>query len=197
MMQDAKTLTLYRIEPRPSRFTVQVTAGGLLSAFGHNPVIAVRDFSGEARLEVDRLETSSVHVEVQASSLEVAGDVNEKDRREIEPIMHERVLESATYPTIVFDGSAVKATAAGPGQYRVEIAGKLSLHGVTGEQTIAARVIVGADRLRASGEFSLFQSNYGIEPVTVAGGVLKVKNEIKVTFEVVASAVKATSSVAA
>jgi len=33
--------------------------------------------------------------------------------------------------------------------------------------------------------------------VTVAGGVLKVKDEIKVTFEVVASAVKATSSVAA
>jgi polyisoprenoid-binding protein YceI len=196
-MEDAKTLTFYRIEPRSSRFTVQVTAGGLLSAFGHNPVIAVRDFSGEARLELDHLEASSVRLEVQASSLEVAGDVNEKDRREIEAIMHERVLESSTYPTIVFESSAVKATAAGPGQYRVEIAGTLSLHGVTSDQTIAARVMVSADRLRASGEFSLFQSNYGIELVTVAGGVLKVKDEIKVTLEVVASAVKATGSVAA
>jgi polyisoprenoid-binding protein YceI len=98
---------------------------------------------------------------------------------------------------IVFDSTGVKATAAGPGQYRVEITGKLTLHGVTNEQQISARVMVSADRLRASGEFSLFQSAYGIELVTVAGGVLKVKDELKVTFDVVASAIKAADSVAA
>jgi polyisoprenoid-binding protein YceI len=111
--------------------------------------------------------------------------------------MREKVLETATYPMIVFDRTGVQANPAGPAQYRVEITGKLTLHGVTSDPQISARVIVSADRLRASGEFSLFQSSYGIELVTVAGGVLKVNDEVKVTFDVVVSAIKAADSVAA
>jgi polyisoprenoid-binding protein YceI len=190
-MEDPKTPAIYKIEPRPSRFTVQVTAGGLLSAFGHNPIIAVRDFTGEARFSPDAPESAAVHVEVQAAALEVTGDGNEKDRGEIQRIMHEQVLESASYPVITFDSSTVKATPMGPSQYRVEVTGKLMLHGVTRDQTISMRAIVSADRLRASGEVSLLQSDYGIEQVTVAGGVLKVKDELKVTFDIVASAAKA------
>lgn len=196
-MDDVKTQATYRIDPRPSRFTVQVTAGGMLSAFGHNPVIAIRDFSGEARIQGDNLEAASLHVEVQASSLEVADDVSDKDRREIERIMQEKVLRSADNPVITFDSSSVQATSAGPGQYRVQISGKLTLNGTSSDQTITARVIVSADRLRASGEFTLLQSTYGIEQVVVAGGVLKVKDELKVSFDIVASAVKAAGSVAA
>ena len=169
----------------------------MLSAFGHNPVIAIRDFSGEARIQGDNLEAASLHVEVQASSLEVADDVSDKDRREIERIMQEKVLRSADNPVITFDSSSVQATSAGPGQYRVQISGKLTLNGTSSDQTITARVIVSADRLRASGEFTLLQSTYGIEQVVVAGGVLKVKDELKVSFDIVASAVKAAGSVAA
>ncbi len=42
------------------------------------------------------------------------------------------------------------------------------------------------DMLRASGEFSLLQSDYGIPLVSVAGGALKVKDELKFTFDIVA-----------
>jgi hypothetical protein len=35
------------IEPKASRFTVQAFAGGLRAGSGHNPTIAIRDFSGE------------------------------------------------------------------------------------------------------------------------------------------------------
>ena len=64
----------YRVDPRPSRFTVQVTAAGLLSSFGHNPVIGIRDFVAEARFEPDQPETASLHVVAQAASLEVVSD---------------------------------------------------------------------------------------------------------------------------
>jgi hypothetical protein len=40
--------------------------------------------------------------------------------------------------------------------------------------------------LRASGDFSLSQSDYAIKPVSVAGGALKVKDELKFDFEIVA-----------
>jgi hypothetical protein len=40
--------------------------------------------------------------------------------------------------------------------------------------------------LRISGEFSLRQSDYGIKPVSFAGGALRLKDELKFNFELVA-----------
>ena len=194
---ETQTISTYRLDPRPSRFTVRVTAGGLLSAFGHNPIIGVRDFSGEVQFDPASPQSASLHFEVSARSLEVAGDVNDKDRREIERIMQEQVLESDSYPTIEFQSSEVKVTSSGAGQFRAEISGELSLHGGTRQQTILARVTASGDRLRASGEFSIYQSEFGIQLVTVAGGALKVKDELKASFEILASAVRTQDTAAA
>jgi polyisoprenoid-binding protein YceI len=71
-MDVQKTLAVYRIDPKASRLTVQVTAAGILASFGHNPVIAVRDLTGEAQFEPNTLENASVHLEISASTLEVA-----------------------------------------------------------------------------------------------------------------------------
>jgi hypothetical protein len=40
--------------------------------------------------------------------------------------------------------------------------------------------------LRAFGEFALRQSDYGIKPPSAVGGGLKVKDEVKFTFDIVA-----------
>jgi polyisoprenoid-binding protein YceI len=196
-MEETQKISVYRLDPRPSRFTIRVTAGGLLSAFGHNPLMGVRDFSGEVQFDSASPESASLHVEVSARSLEGAGDVNEKDRREIERIMHEQVLESDSYPVIEFQSSEIKVTSSGAGQFRAEISGELSLHGVSRQQTIVARVTSSGERLRASGEFSIYQTEYGIQLVTVAGGALKVKDELKASFEILASAVRAQDTAAA
>ncbi len=49
--------------------------------------------------------------------------------------------------------------------------------------------VTGGD-LRAKGEFSLKQTDYKIKLVSVAGGTLKVKNELKCSFDVVARTVR-------
>lgn len=196
-MEETQKISTYRLDPKPSRFTIRVTAGGLLSAFGHNPMIGVREFSGEVRFDPASPESASIRMQLPSGSLEVAGDVNEKDRREIEQMMHEHVLESASYPVIEFQSSDVKVTSTGAAQFRAAISGELSLHGVTRPQTIVARVTANGDRLRASGEFSINQTEYGIQLVTVAGGALKVKDELKASFEILALAVRAQDSAAA
>jgi|HubBroStandDraft_6_1064221.scaffolds.fasta_scaffold78633_2 polyisoprenoid-binding protein YceI len=196
-MDAAKTLAAYRIDPKPSRLTVQVTAGGFLASFGHNPTIAARDFTGEAQFDPETLADASLHLEISASTLEVAGGASEKDKPEIEQRMHHDVLESDAYPLISFDSTSVKATLLSTGQYRVEVTGPMTLHGVTNDQTISVRAIVGPDRLRASGEFTLRQTDYGIELVSVAGGALKVKDEVKVSFDLIAIAAAKAKEVAA
>jgi hypothetical protein len=40
-------------------------------------------------------------------------------------------------------------------------------------------------KLSADGEFSLLQSDYGIVPIKVGGGAVRVKDKLKITFHIV------------
>jgi len=182
----ATPMTHYRIEPGLSRFTVQAFAGGLLASFGHNPSFAVRDFGGEACFSPDAPESSSLTLEIRSGSLELTNDVSDKDRREIERTMKEEVIETAQYPLIQYHGSVASISQLGPSRYRVNLSGKLSLHGATLDQPLVADLSVTGDLLRANGNFSILQSAYGIKLVSVAGGSLKIKDELKCAFDIAA-----------
>jgi hypothetical protein len=47
-------------------------------------------------------------------------------------------------------------------------------------------VSLNGDLLRAHGEFTVLQSVHGIKPVSVAGGAIKLKDELKCCFDIVA-----------
>src|SRR5689334_17454469 len=138
----ATTPVHYAIEPRLSRFTVQAFAGGFLSGFGHNPTIAIRDFTGAAKFSPDAPEQSSLCLKIRADSLQVTNDVSDKDRREIERTMKEDVLEAGRFPDMVFEGTVASVNELGPSRYRINLNGKLSLHGVTHDQPVTADVFV-------------------------------------------------------
>lgn len=161
-------------------------ATGLLSAFGHSPTIAIRDFAGEARFSPDNMEASLLRLQIKAESLEVADEVSDKDRREMERQMREEVLETARYPEIIFESANVSAEKVMGSQYRAQITGNLSMHGVTRQCVIAAQVIAGEDVLRANGEFTLRQSDFNIKQVSAAAGTIKLKDELKLSFDIVA-----------
>lgn len=176
----------YVLDPRVSRFTVRAFASGMLSAFGHSPTIALRDFAGEVRVDPDHLETASLHITLKATSLRVTDDVSDKDRREIEREMQENVLESGRYPEIVYDCPRVSVENTGNGKDWVKLLGSLTLHGVTRSQPILTRFAITGEMLRAFGEFTIRQSDYNIKPVSAIGGGLKVKDEVKFSFDIVA-----------
>lgn len=178
----------YRIDAGGSRFFVQGMAGGMLSMFGHDPVIAVRGFGGDVRCVPDTLASASLLLLVQADSLAVVNKVSEKDRREMERRMREDVLDIARYPEIVFMSTKVSVNQIAADRYQVRIDGNLSLHGVTREQPIYAQVTVNESSLRAQGEFSLRQSDYRIKPVSAAGGTLKMRDELTLSFDILANA---------
>jgi polyisoprenoid-binding protein YceI len=181
-------MTHYRLDAGQSRFTVQAFAEGLLSGFGHNPVIAIRDFEGEAESADGTLDAAKLRVKVRADSLAVSEDVKGKDRVEIEQMMREQVLETARFPEIDFESTSVTASRLSGGRFRVRVIGDLTMHGVTGRNLwIQAEVKATDDGLRAQGEFTLRQTDYQIKPVSVAGGTLKVKNELKFSFDIIAS----------
>ncbi|HEY0407914.1 MAG TPA: YceI family protein [Pyrinomonadaceae bacterium] len=174
----------YRIDPKQSQFVVQAEASGLLSFVGHNPVIAICGFGGDARFIPGTLGQASLLMLVQANSLAVVGDVSDKDRAEIERAMRDDVLEIARYPEIIYMSKSVTANRVAEGDYRARINGSLSLHGVTRDHILDADLAVNGGGLRARGEFTLRQSDYNLKQVSVIGGTLKVKDELKFSFDI-------------
>lgn len=176
----------YRIDASQSRFMVKAFAGGFLSAFAHDHNIAIREFSGEVQFTFGTVEPASLQLKIKPGSLAVTDKVSAGDRQKIETTMRDEVLEITKYQEITFKSTNVSATKTGDGQYQARITGELTLHGVTKPLTLAAQLEFGESVLRARGGFSLKQSSFDIKPVSVAGGSVKVKDELKFTFDIVA-----------
>jgi polyisoprenoid-binding protein YceI len=174
----------YIVVSKGSNFIVRAYATGLLSAFGHNPTIAIPDFEGTIVLNPDAVEQSSLRVVIHSASLAVSDDISKADRDEIDHRMHDEVLESDSFPEIVYECSRLSASKTGEGQYWAALTGELSLHGVTRSQPVSARISVNGDTLRATGDFSVRQSDYQIRPVSAVGGTVKLKDELKLSFDI-------------
>lgn len=174
----------YIIESKGSTFTVRAFATGLLSALGHSPTISLPDFEGEIFLNAEAMEQSSMRLTIKSASLTVTDDVGERDRNDINRRMHEEVLESDGYPEIVYDCSRISASQTGGAQYWISLNGELMLRGIKRNQTVPARVSLNGAALRATGDFSIRQSDYEIRPVSALGGAVRLKDELKLSFDI-------------
>jgi polyisoprenoid-binding protein YceI len=174
----------YIIEAMGSTFTARAFVTGLFASFGHSPTIAIPDFEGEAVLNPDVIETSSLRIVIHAASLNATNDIPGKDREEVNRRMHEEVLESDYFSQIVYECSGVSASKIGDGQYWMVLGGKLTLHGVTRALPVSARVAVNGDVLRATGDLSIRQSDFQLRPVSAGAGTIRLKDEIRLSFDI-------------
>jgi polyisoprenoid-binding protein YceI len=177
---------VFTIDPRTSRFTVQAFATGMLSMMGHNPTIGIRTFHGEVEFDPETCQAGKFRLAVQSASLFVQDDLSDKDRREMERLMKDEILEVGRYPEITYEASRASVSKIDAALFAATIDGALSLHGATRAEPLSVRILSMGDMLRASGEFNLKQSDYQIKPISVAGGALKLKDELKFSFEMVA-----------
>lgn len=185
MTLDAGVAVRYGVDPRASQFTVQAFASGLISAVAHSPKIAIRDWKADVVFDPPSLKNAKLKVTVKTSTFEVLDELRESDRREIHRVMNNEVLESNQYSEAIFDSTSITTEQLKETLHRVNVTGKLSLHGITNAHAFFAQLAFGVDSFRAYGEFTLLQSDYGIKIASIAGGTLKLQDELKFTFYVV------------
>jgi polyisoprenoid-binding protein YceI len=184
--QRGLALAKFAIDPDASRFTVQAFATGLLSSFGHNPTIGIRDFDGEIECDPDTYENARLRLNLRTRSMDVLDEMKRDDRQKLEQEMYEKVLEIDRFPAAIFDSREITVQKLGDDLLMAHVRGELQFHGTSHELTFDGRVTRIGTMLRISGQFSLKQSDYGIKPFSFAGGALKLKDELKFNFELVA-----------
>ena len=175
----------YSVDPKASQFVVQAFASGLISAVAHSPKIAIRDWVGNIAFVPQSLANAKMNVVVKTATFDVLDELRDKDRRELTRIMHDDVLESRRYPEVLFESTQIGVTKQRESLYRANIEGKLTLHGESHDHAFTALVAFGVDSFRAHGEFTLLQSDYAMQIASIAGGTLKLQDELKFTFYVV------------
>ena len=147
--------------------------------------IGIRGFSGEVEFDLDAMEAKD-SPDHPVRVARVLDDISERDRREMDKMMKGDVLEVSKFPQIKFEATLISITRLGDALYRPTVSGNLSFHGVTRSQSVPVRITSLGEMIRASGDFTLKQSDYKIKPVSVAGGALKLKDELRFSFEMVA-----------
>ena len=102
---------------------------------------------------------------------------SEDKRAQIQKTMQgPQVLDSDRFPEIRFQSTTVEPKEAS----RWIVHGNLDLHGQTHPVIVDVTLKDGFYR----GSTTLKQTRFGITPVSIAGGTVKVKDEIKVEFEI-------------
>lgn len=127
-----------------------------------------------------------MRVRIKVASLDLMDEVSEYDRGEIDRVMFNEVLEVSRFPEIVYTSTQISASRLSENLYATTIAGNLTLHGVTNELGFSAQVVIGEDTLRGYGTFLVKQTEYAIPIASIAGGTLKMKDELNVAFFIVA-----------
>ncbi len=146
----------YRLDSSQSKFIAHALRGGLLWFKGHDHLVAVREFAGEAQLTPDSISPASLEITAKAASMVETNSVfTDQQKQIIDKELREIVLQPDQYPDITFRSTSVTGKAAGANQYDLKIAGNLTLHGVTRQITIPTKVTVTGNDLRAQGEFSV------------------------------------------
>ena len=176
--------TRYKVNPAKSHVTAQVGVGGMLKGLGHSHLVAMKEFSGEVETSPDLAGAAAIRLRfATGSAVETSKEFDEKDRQKVNAAVKQEALEAAKFPEAVFKSRKVEVKPSGEGRYAASISGDLTLHGVTHEVSFPAKVSVQGKSLRAEGSFTILHSAYGIKRLSAAGGTIKAKDEIVLSFD--------------
>jgi polyisoprenoid-binding protein YceI len=162
------------IDAGRSSLTVHVEKTGLFSAFAHNHTIQAPIASG--KLDTEK-RTAALTFNTKEMKVLDEG-VKDSERADIDQTMKsDKVLDVQRFPEIRFVSTAITPQDGS----RYQVRGDLTLHGVT--KPVELLLTFSNDRYR--GSVKLKQTDFGIAPVSIAGGTVKVKDVIEIVFEIV------------
>ncbi|MGA8260757.1 MAG: YceI family protein [Arenicellales bacterium] len=187
----------YRVVQTGTLVYARVFRGGRLARLGHNHIVELRRVRGDIFLADDvgrsvfDLAVAPADAVVDPPALRATqGDefqttVSENARSATRRnMLGPDVLHASRFPYVKISSTRIDGPLASA---RATV--DLTLKGVTRRLTIPVSVHVEDGRLTAKGRFEILQSDFGIQPYSVLGGALKVKDRVTVVFDIAAEKV--------
>ncbi len=183
----------YTIDPHASTIRLRLFRTGVFSLLAHDHVLLAEGIAGRVLLDTQDVSRSSMQLSVPVTSLRVDpleerltlgldGELDEEDRAEIrEAMLSAEQLDAPRFPRVVATLDSLTGDLP-----EVVLAVRLRIRGTERVIQVPVRVTASDTELRASGEISLLQSQFGIEPYSALLGALAVEDRVLVDFELIA-----------
>ena len=168
-----------------SQVLIQVGKTGVFGFAGHAHEVAATAVRGRVAIDPADLSQASVSLEFATAALRVSGRGEPPaDVPIVQQVMlGERVLDVTRFPTVVFASRRVSVASRTTDSAEVVIEGDITVRGTVRPMTIRASVALdAAGRVTARGSFVLKQTDFGMVPVSAAGGTVRVKDELDIQF---------------
>jgi hypothetical protein len=184
----------FRIDPAASDLRVIVYRGGPLAQFGHNHVLVAGDLRGDVRVSpAPAQSTFSLEFSPAAFIVDpIDARMEEGPEFDVQPspkaiertranLLGPRVLDAERFPAITMRSAAIQGTAP-----RYIVTARVGLRGIERDLSFPIDLEHDGARLVAKGVLLLNTPDFGIPPFAVMGGGLKVMEEVKIRFLLVA-----------
>jgi polyisoprenoid-binding protein YceI len=173
----------YRVETNQSMIQIQVGTSGLLGSMGHSHLVQTPVKQGTFVYYPADPAKSSVELEVDAGALQVMDPkLSAKDKTQIQAKMQsDHVLGTRQHPAIVFKSTTVEAL----DRTHLRVTGDLTIRDQTHAVIVQVALEPAAPQLKATGTCQFKQTTFAIQPVAVALGTVRVKDELEISFNVI------------
>jgi polyisoprenoid-binding protein YceI len=167
--------------PGKGFFRIYADAGGLFGAFAHDHLIEAQKIEGCAVVNRQNPTQGSVKLTFASADLKVMDPKQSaEDRAKVQKAMESEVLRVSEFPRITFESTSVAADSAE--KFRVN--GNLSIRGKTAAVTLPVAVTRLDDgTYRVTGAYKFKQTTFGIDPIRLMGGTVRVKDEVRTEWE--------------
>lgn len=178
---------IYTIDLSRSRVIATLTQEGFIARRYPTHRVEVKNFSGIIEVS-DRGEAQvAVEVEAEAKSLTNADEaMTEFERREFHNVLNNLVLESDKFPKIKFVSVSISDARMSGETRAFTLNGDLTLRDATKRVSFPVTVTIAKGQLRATGEAKVKQTDFGITPYSGKLGMIKMGDEVKIDFAIVA-----------
>jgi len=185
---------VYAVSAADSRVNILVYRGGAMARLGHNHVMTSQAVQGrvwlhptlarsgfELSFPVNDLVVDDPQARAAAGS-EFPPQIPQADRDGTRKnMLRAEVLDGEHFATVTLQSVRVSGTVQSP-----TISTRITIKGVARDVDVPAQVVVTDSRLRASGEFDITQSAFGITPFSIGLGALTVQDKLHLKFSIVA-----------
>lgn len=187
--------TIYTVAP-VSLLEAHVGKSGLLAGLAHEHRVRAHAVNGSIVYFPESPERSRVTVTLATDSLLVVPESDSADIPKITRTMRAEVLRPDSFPEISFVSRSIvplpPAGSPGSGERGARppswrVAGDFTMVGRTRPVSVDLSLEIAGDTLRASGWFTVKQTDFGIRPYRKALGMVKVKNEVRIELRFVAA----------
>jgi len=191
---EIKGAASYTVDAAASDVNILVYRGGVMARLGHNHVVTAKSLKGAVSLHPE-LASSSFEIEFpvaelvvddaqarQAAGTDFPGEIPQKDRDGTRKnMLRAEVLDAEHFASIRL--KSIKAAGSLPS---AQVITRITIKDVSREVTVPVNIVTSADRLTATGQFDIKQTDFGIKPFSIGLGALEVVDQVTVKFNIVA-----------